>query len=283
MIDTKLLLNVLLHLLPVVYGVAFFNYLLVFFTDDKVAARLARPLLVSSVAANVLYLLGFTVYFEHIPLVTVYQVLGAIGFALAATYLWVETRTGSPYTGPFILFLALCCQVLNAVFPKLDHYVPEILQSTLFSIHVSTAVLGYSAFVVAAVYGFLYLLLYRNIRGKRFGLVFRRMPSLDVLDRMNYYASAWGFGLLTIGIVMGFVWAGQAFRDDPEVGPIHLDPKVLAALVTWVVFGLALLGRRFATWRGPKMALSSLIGFAVILFSVFGINFFFTHFHEIWR
>ena len=43
MIDTKLVLTILLDLLPVLYGVAFFDYLLVFFTEDPTVRRLARP------------------------------------------------------------------------------------------------------------------------------------------------------------------------------------------------------------------------------------------------
>ena len=44
-------------------------------------------------------------------------------------------------------------QVLNTLFPKLDGEVPEILRSLLFNIHVSAAVLGYSAFALSAVAG----------------------------------------------------------------------------------------------------------------------------------
>ncbi len=273
MIDTPLLLMALLELLPVLYAVAFFDYLLVFTSEDATVRRLARPLLVTAVAANLVYLLGFTVFFEHIPMVTVFQVLGAVGFAVAAIYLWVEAKTRTPYTGPFILLLVLVFQVLNTLFPKLDSYVPEILRSTIFSFHVSAAVLGYSAFAVAAVYGLLYLLQYHEIRNKKFGLIFRRLPSLDVLDRMNYYASVAGFALLTVAIVLGAIWSTHVY------GAVHPDPKVLVAVATWFLYGLAILGRQVTSWRGPRMAYSSLFGFVIVLFSMFAVNFFLTKFH----
>lgn len=274
MIDTQVILNVLLHILPVLYAIAFFDYVLLFFTEENLVRRLARPLLFVAVGTNFVFLLAFTVYFEHIPMVNVYQVLGAVGFAVAATYLWVETRSGTPYTGPFILFLVLSCQVVNTLFPRLDRYVPEVLQDRLFSYHVVAAVLGYSGFVVAAVYGFLYLVLFRAIRRGKFGIFFRRLPSLDILDRMNYYAAAAGFAFLTLSILIGMVWSARLFDG------VHLDAKVTAALVTWVVYGASLAMRRFSSWRGPRMAYSSMLGFVVILFSIFGVNFFLTKFHE---
>jgi ABC-type transport system involved in cytochrome c biogenesis permease subunit len=280
MIDTRLLLAFLLDMLPVLYGVAFFDYVLVFVTEDAFVRRLARPLLWTAVGVNIVYLAGFTIFFEHIPLVTVYQVVGAVGFAVAVTYLWVESRTGTPYTGPFILFLVLVFQVVNTLFPKLDREMQEILRSKIFSLHVSAAVLGYSAFAVAAVYGLLYLLQYQEIRTKRFGLIFRRLPSLDILDRMNFYAAAAGFVLLTLAIGLGAWWGSIASAADPtRFGAPFLDPKVFVALLTWALYGAALVGRRVVSWGGARMAYSSLIGFLVVLFSMFAVNLLMTKFH----
>ena len=272
-IDTRLLLNALLHLLPVLYAVTLFDYLLVFVSEDKLVRRLARPLLATSVGLNFVYLLVYTVYFEHVPLVTVYQVLGAVGFALAAIYLWVEGRTGSPYTGPFILFLVLVFQVLSSAFPKFDHEVPEMLQSRLFSFHVVAATMGYTAFAVAAVHGLLYLLLYRRMRTKDFGLVFRRMPPLDTLEGMNFSASVIGFAFLLLAAVFGAIWSKTQF------GHIVWDPKLIVVAVTLLIFGAAIVGRRMGSWRGTRLAYSSLVGFIVVLFSLFGVNFFLTSFH----
>jgi ABC-type uncharacterized transport system permease subunit len=273
MIDTALMLKVLINLLPVLYGVALFNYILAFVTNDEKIRKLARPVLTVAVVTNFIYVLAYTVFFEHIPMVTVYQVLGGVGFAVAVTYLWVESRTGTPHTGPFLLGLVLVFQIVNALFPKLDRDVPDILQSTLFSVHVSSAVLGYSAFAVAAIYGVMYLLQYRVIRNKTFGLVFRRLPSLDILDRMNYYAAGVGLGLLTVAILAGLLWSSRLY------GSVQFDPKVMVAVITWIVYGSALLGRRYTSWRGPRMAYTSVVGFVAVLFSMFAVNFFLTKFH----
>lgn len=273
MIDAGRFIRLILLLLPLFYWAALIDYILVFTTNDALARRLARPLLILALVVNVVYFLGYTFYFEHLPFVNVFQVLGAIGFAIAAIYLWVESRAKSPHTGPFILTLVVIFQVLNTVFPKLDRDVPEILRSAAFNLHVSAAILGYSSFAIAAVYGLLYLIQYRVIRNKSFGLVFQRLPSLDILDHMNLVASSTGFLFLSIAIVAGIWWSHIVF------GGVKVDPKVLVAVLTWVVYGLALFGRQFVSWRGPRMAYSSLFGFLVVLFSLFAVNFFMTKFH----
>jgi ABC-type uncharacterized transport system permease subunit len=273
MIDAGRFIRLILLLLPLFYWAALIDYILVFTTNDATARRLARPFLILALVVNAVYFLGFTFYFEHLPFVSVFQVLGAIGFAIAVIYLWVESRTKSPHTGPFILTVVVIFQVLNTAFPKLDRDVPEILRSTVFNLHVSAAILGYSSFAVAAVYGFLYLIQYRVIRNKSFGLLFQRLPSLDILDHMNLVASSTGFLFLSVAIVAGVLWSHAVY------GGVQMDPKVLVAILTWIVYGLALFGRHFVSWRGPRMAYSSLFGFLVILFSLFAVNFFLTRFH----
>jgi ABC-type transport system involved in cytochrome c biogenesis permease subunit len=269
MIDTSFILGLILSALPILYGVAFFDYVLVFATQEPTVRRLARPLLMTAVALNLVYVLGFTVFFEHIPLVNVYQAVGMIGFALAAIYLWVETRTQSPYTGPFVLFVVVILQFVGSMFPQLDREMPELLRSTLFSVHVSAAVVAYSALALSGVYGLLYLMMYHRIRQKQFGLIFRRLPPLDVLDRMNVVAAVVGFGFLTIAIAVGSFWTAQLFGG---LGHLFEVPKIVVAILTWVVYGLALSARRLSMWSGTHTAYSTTVGFLAVLVSIFLVN-----------
>ncbi|MBI5511107.1 MAG: cytochrome c biogenesis protein CcsA [Deltaproteobacteria bacterium] len=273
MIDTENLLWFLNFLVPVLYLVTVLAYLALFFTEHRFAKRVARPMLVASVLVNLVYFAAFTSYFEHVPLVSGPQVVGGVGFALAVTYLWVENQTQTPHTGPFILFLSFLCQAVSTLNPRLDPYVPKILDSVLFSFHVSAAVLGYSSLALASVYGLIYLLLYKDMRIKHFGLVFHRLPPLAVLDRMNFIATAVGFAFITVAMALGFVWSCLVFK-----GPVA-DPKLIVGVVTWLAYGMTVYGRRRHSWQGPRLAYSSLFGFVVLLLSMFVVNFFFTKFH----
>jgi ABC-type uncharacterized transport system permease subunit len=270
---TESFLWLLFYLVPALYVAAFAIYILVFLRDHATPKRLARPVLVVAVLANLIYITTFTTHFGHIPMVTVHQVLGNVGFAVAATYLWVQSRTQTPYSGPFVLSLVVLCQLVSLVNPRLDHEVPEVLNSLMFSVHVSNAVLGYSALALAGIYGLVYLLLYKEMRIKRFGLFFHRLPPLAVLDQMNFYAAAVGFVFLTVAIATGITWAVHVYRDQ------ILDPKLVVGVITWLFYGATVFGRRYRSWRVPRFAYSSSIGFVALLLSMFAVNFFFTKFH----
>jgi ABC-type uncharacterized transport system permease subunit len=270
---TESFLWFLFYLQPVLYLAAFVAYLAVFLSDHPLPRALARPLLTTAVLVNLVFFTTFTTHFGHIPMVTAQQVLGNVGFAMAATYLWVQGRTRTPYSGPFVLSLVVLCQLVSLMHPRLDDAVPEVLNSFMFSVHVANAVLGYSALGLAGVYGLIYLVLYKEMRFKRFGLVFRRLPPLSVLDQMNYYAAIIGFGFLTVAITTGAAWATHVFREE------LFDPKLTVGLITWIFYGATVIGRRFYSWRGPRLAYSSSVGFAALLVSMFTVNFFFTKYH----
>jgi ABC-type uncharacterized transport system permease subunit len=272
-VDVEILLWFLVYAVPVLYAVALVGYVVLFWSESPAARRTARPLLAVAVGANVAYLVGFTFHFHHIPAVTVHQVLAGVGFAVATTYLWVEGRTQTPHTGPFILALVLACQVVGMLNPRLDGGMPAVLDSAVFSLHVTAAILGYSAFALAAVYGLIYLLLYHQIRLKRFGLIFRRLPPLATLDSMNFYSAVVGFSFLSLAVLSGALWAGHVFQGKV------LDPKLVVALWTWVLYGAAIFGRRYRSWKGPRLAYSSLFTFVVVVGSMFGVNYALTRFH----
>src|SRR5258708_4041011 len=84
-----------------------------------------------------------------------------------------------------------------------DRLGPIPLRPIWFELHTVTAVLGYSAFAVSAIYGILFLLLYSEIRANHFSHFFRRMPPLEALGQMNIRAAGGGLALLTLAIVLG--------------------------------------------------------------------------------
>ena len=82
-----------------------------------------------------------------------------------------------------------------------------------------------------------------------------------------------GSGFLTLAIIPGAIWSTHVY------GAVKIDPKVLVAVLTWALYGVALLGRQFTSWRGPRMAFSSVFGFLFVLFSMVAVNLFLTKFH----
>ena len=142
-----------------------------------------------------------------------------------------------------------------------------MLQGPLFGIHVSSLLFAYASFALACVIGITYVLLFKEIKAKHLGFFYARLPSLQVLDRMNQRAIVIGWIFLTVGIIVGVVWAAQARggygAGDPRVQAMSLqDPKIFVALVCWVVYSFELFAARRIGWGGRRAAYLSALGFA---------------------
>lgn len=132
----------------------------------------------------------------------------------------------------------------------------------LFYLHIFLIFLGYAAFVIAFATALMYLLQHRQLKGKRWGRVFRLFPSLEKLDRINYTASAVGFPALTLGIAVGFYWAIRLGGEG-----LLKDPKVIAAMSAWVVLAAYLLSRLKWPWQGRRGAFLTITGFLLLMVS----------------
>ena len=103
----------------------------------------------------------------------------------------------------------------------------------------------------------------------------RRLPSLDVLDEVSYRGVAFGFPLLTIGIITGAIWADQAWGTWWS-----WDPKETWSLITWLFYGGYLHTRLTMGWRGRHSAVIAVIGLVMVLITYLGVNLFLTGLHS---
>jgi cytochrome c-type biogenesis protein CcsB len=76
-----------------------------------------------------------------------------------------------------------------------------------------------------------------------------------------------GFLFLSAGIITGAVWANSAWGRY-----WGWDPKETWSLITWFVYATLLHARLTRGWHGKRIAFLSMVGFAAVLFTYFGVN-----------
>ena len=231
------------------------------------------------VALHGVYLILEAMVWRHVPVASTWEAFSFIAFALALVYLILEWRLKNKSTGVFTLAPALFFQIVSSAFVTHTTEVPAILKSGWFGLHVTAALLGYAAFALGAVYALLYLLLYRDLKGSRVGLIFQRMPSLEVLSRHNYGALLFGWISLTLAIAFGTIWSYRLNATDQMTISLLSDPKFLSTLLVWVLFGLSVAGHYLMRWPSRVLAWVSLVTFLLMLSFSFAINLVLRSFH----
>jgi ABC-type uncharacterized transport system permease subunit len=270
----QILLRSALIVLPLAYLLVAIDYALIFFAGERRAERTATPALRAAILLHLAYLLALAAQGRQLPAASESQALSMVAFAVAVVYGFVEWRGRERSTGFWMVSLVFFFQLLASVLARPETPDRAMFHDPLFSFHVSLALLGYAAFVVAAAYAFLFLQLYRDLKAGRFSTFYGKLPPLAVLERMMLVALWSGFISLTGAVLSGALWAERLYPSS-----WWHDSKILATLITWALYGVALLLRRLRRWQGRQTALASLAGLATILFSLVAVNLFLTGFH----
>jgi ABC-type uncharacterized transport system permease subunit len=270
-------------LLLVLYSAALVAYVWHFATRNAGAGRTATTILVFAALAHTFVIGMLTVEYGHVPVVGATSAISTFVWLLALAYLYIEITTDERAMGVFILPLLVLLDAMTAFQPMVEERA-AVLRGPLFGIHVSTLLFAYATFAIASVIGITYVLLFKEIKAKHLGFFYARLPSLQVLDRMNQVAIVVGWIFLTVGLVAGVVWAADARAyapSDPNVQAMSLqDPKIFVALVCWAVYSFELFAARRIGWGGRRTAYLSAVGFAIVLLNFVPISYFLTRSHN---
>jgi cytochrome c-type biogenesis protein CcsB len=242
-------------------------YLVYLLSSHKWAARAGRLLLGVGFCSHCLAFVLRYIEAGHTPVVNLHESLSFFAWLVIGFFLLLRYRYKIEVVGAFVSPLALLLVLSAAALPKEILPLPPALRSWWLPIHVTFSFLGYAIFALAFCAGIAYLIQERLVKSKRVGALSGRLPSLEVLDEVNYRALTIGFPLLTIGIVTGAVWAEYAWGSYWS-----WDPKETWSLITWLLYATLLHQRLMIGWRGKKTAIMAIVGFGAVLFTFLGVN-----------
>jgi cytochrome c-type biogenesis protein CcsB len=170
------------------------------------------------------------------------------------------------------------------------------LQSNWLLMHVSIMILSYAALLIGSIIAITYIVISSQFKEKSFtfGISAEDESSftfgisdegkegkegssilpkedknsfLNELDSLSYRILAFGFPLLTLGILSGAVWANEAWGSYWS-----WDPKETWAFITWLIFAFYLHTRLQYGWEGKKSALVATFGFFIVWICYLGVN-----------
>jgi ABC-type transport system involved in cytochrome c biogenesis permease subunit len=128
--------------------------------------------------------------------------------------------------------------------------------------------LAASPFILAGMLsGIFASLLYLMLDWRRADLE-RLLPDASRIDSLTYKTIGLAFPLLTLMIAAGAYWANRTWGSYWS-----WDPKETWAAITWLVYAGYLHMRITRGWRGRRAAYFAILGFAVVMFTFFGVTY----------
>ena len=205
------------------------------------------------------------------PYANLYETMVLLSWMIVAGYIAMELKYKKlRVLGAIIVSIAFLAIGAAAMLPyryqAIEPLIPA-LQSNWLVLHVVTTFIGYAGFAIAFGLGIMYLFKERAERSGRSSF-FDRFPSSEILDDLNYKFIAIGFPFVTLGIILGAIWANYAWG-----GYWSWDPKETWSLIVWFIYAGYFHGRLVRGWKGRKTAYFSIIGFTAVIFLYWGVSF----------
>ena len=224
-----------------------------------------------SIALIIRWKISYDLGIGHAPMTNFYESMIFFAWTVVFLYLLMEHRLKNRSIGVFVMPAAFLMMAYASIAPGISNRIEPLipaLQSNWLTSHVLTCFMGYAAFTVTFALGIMFFA--RRVAsyassGVR-GLI-HMLPSEDQIDELIYSCAALGFIFLALGIVTGSVWAHYAWGSYWS-----WDPKETWSLITWLTYAVMLHVRLVRGWRGVRMAIMAIIGFACVLFTYLGVN-----------
>ncbi len=187
------------------------GYLVSLVARRVVVARAATWILGLAVALHTVHFV-FVFYERGANVaVNVFEAVSLLAWIVSAAYLAVQMRTRTMVLGAIVAPFAVLLMMLSSLGLEGTLAIPDALQGRLVPVHVTLSVLGEGLFALASLAGIMYCIQDRQIRKRKMGGLARYLPSLGDLDNINHSGLLWGFPLLTLGLIVGSIWARTAW------------------------------------------------------------------------
>ena len=176
---------------------------------------------------------------------------------LAVVICWIE---GLFLRADLLFAMALAaaavCVPLPAFFP--GRVTPDAF-SFAFKLHLVVGMLAYSLFVVATLHAVMIASVERRLHSLP-TVVDPATPPLLTLETLVFRLTAAAFAVLTLTLAVGVAYSesllGKAMR---------IDHKTLFVVLSWLIFGGLLIGRRLYGWRGRTALRWTVSGFVMLM------------------
>jgi cytochrome c-type biogenesis protein CcsB len=267
--------NVFLSLTLLAYYGASALCIAYFLAQRESFCRWGAALLGVGLACHTVALALITWKLGWLPVATLGESLLVFSWTLVATFLLLFWRFPIRVLGALAAPLAALMVSGGLILPGGKTTMAPLLKSTWVVVHVGLTFLGVAALTLAGLGGLFYLVQEHQIKGKKFGFFYRRLPSLEQLDALNYWCLTVGFPLLTAGMVIGSLYAQYTLGRF-----FSFDPKEILTLIAWMIYAVLLHERLTVGWRGRRAALLALCGFGVLIITFVGAGLWWGGYHS---
>jgi ABC-type uncharacterized transport system permease subunit len=260
------------------YGLALLAELARFFVHSSIRWYIAIGLMALGWLVQTAFLANLALKNPLMLVTTAFESIMVLSWIVALIGLYLMVRSPKPVAvGVFVLPLVLVLVTAGWFAPRQSDWLEWGGVIAFWGTVHGIFLLGGAVFTCVAFFaGLMYLVQMRRLKAKRPSRFSLALPSLEQSERINRGAITIAFPLLTFGLLIGIVLS-MVPRAPGNGGAIAhtlqwTDPKVLSALLMWLVFAVLLHARFRPAMRGKSVMLLTMVAFGFLVFTWVGVE-----------
>jgi ABC-type uncharacterized transport system permease subunit len=260
------------------YGLALLAELARFFVRSSIRWYMAAGLMALGWLVQTAFLANLAFKNPLVLVTTAFESVMVLSWIVALIGLYLMVRSPKPVAvGVFVLPLVLGLVIAGWFAPRQSDWLEWGGMIAFWGTVHGIFLLGGAVFTCVAFFaGLMYLVQMRRLKAKRpsrFGLA---LPSLEQSERINRGAITIAFPLLTFGLLIGIILSMVPRTPANGATIAHTlqwtDPKVLSALLMWLVFATLLHARFRPAMRGKSIMVLTIVAFGFLVFTWVGVE-----------
>ena len=266
----------------ILYIFSFFIVALYHITKKGLFASLSRAVVVIGLLTHTIALFIRTYESGHAPMLAMYETLLFYSWSTVLVSAIVILRYRERFTELITIPVAILAMIFAQMSETSAKPLTLILKTRWFETHVISSFAAYALFTLAFSGAVLYLLSELQTMSLRSNG--EAIPSTEIasgpeplamttaelkkdFQDIAHRSILWGFFFFSASMFAGAVWAYLAW------GAYWLwEPKVIWSFIIWFYYAGAMHAYYVKEWRGKGLAIVTVVGFFVVLFTYLGVS-----------
>jgi ABC-type uncharacterized transport system permease subunit len=208
-------------LMLLLYGGLLSTYIHIAYQPDRRLETAAAHAGTVTLAVYAVWMILITLLQKQLPITNAGQVAAFLGFLIWADQSLVQFKVRQRMLSLLPIAAVTFLLLVGIVVGSRPEGIPRVVTGPWAAFHITLSLAGFAMLLGAGAYGAGYLILHRQMKSRKFGSLFSRLPSMEEINYLRTMAVSIGWLLITISLVSAAVWMLN-FKPLSEIFHGHL-------------------------------------------------------------
>lgn len=243
----------MLIVIPILYFTSFLSSLYYIYSGKINSSRFSHWLFIIAILIQIILLINRTVDFQQRNI----EITLFVSAVILSTFALVFIRQN--IKNLYCFFISPVTFILTVPLVMISNEDGgSAYNNRILIIHVLLNILSHTTLLISSIFSIMFIYQHTNFKNKKVKKI-SRMPSLSLIEKINFNLIITSFPLMTIGLALGFLLSKN------QIGTYWFGTVSAISIFSWLIYFSLIQFKITSNLSGLKVSIISLIGFASII------------------